>query len=137
VIPVVDREPDVNARPSTPTLVRSIATDSATLVRKEVELARQEMVEAVVARLRAATALIVAGIVSLIAIVFGGASAASALDTVMEPWASRLVVAGGFVFLAAIAVVVGVARKAPPLAPDKTKETVKEDIEWAKTQLKR
>jgi putative superfamily III holin-X len=127
----------IGDRRSTPKLVRSIATDSATLVRKEVELARQEMIEALVARVKAATAMIVAGIVSLIAIVFGGAAAASALDTVMEPWASRLVVAGGFLLTAAIAAVAGMARKAPPFAPEKTVETVKEDIEWAKTQLKR
>jgi hypothetical protein len=134
---VADRGRNQNSRTSTPTLVRSIAGDSATLVRKEVELARHEMVEAIVARVRAAAAFVVAGIVSLIAVIFGGAAGASALDRVMEPWASRLVVAGSFLLFATIAVVFGVARKAPPMKPEKTVETVKEDIEWAKTQLKR
>lgn len=124
-------------RTSTPRLVRSIASDSATLVRKEAELARHEIVEALVARARAAALFAVAGIVSLIAVIFAGAAAADALDKVMEPWASRLVVAGGFLFVAVIAIVIGVARKAPSMKPEKTVETVKEDIEWAKTQLKR
>ncbi len=124
-------------RRSTPRLVRSIANDSATLVRKEAELARQEIVEALVARMRAAGTSVVAGIVVLIAVVFVGAAAAAALDSVMAPWASRLIVAGGFLIVAAIALMVGMSRRAPPLAPEKTVETVKEDIEWAKAQLKR
>lgn len=134
---MAEKQPDGNARRSTPTLVRSIANDSATLVRKEVELARQEMVEALIARVKAAAALIAAAVVGLIAIVFGGTAAASALDSVVAPWASRLIVAGGFLLIATLAVVVGVAKKAPPLVPEKTVETVKEDVEWAKTQLKR
>ncbi len=124
-------------RTSTPRLVRSIASDSAELVRKEAELARHEIVEALVARARAAALFVVAGIVSLMAVVFAGAAAADALDNVMAQWASRLVVAGGFLLIATLAIIVGVARKAPPMKPEKTVETVKEDIEWAKTQLKR
>ena len=126
-----------NERTSTPRLVRSIASDSATLVRKEAELARHEVVEAIVARARAAALFMIAAVVSLIAVIFAGGAAAHALDKVMEPWTSRLVVSGGFLLIAAIAVVIGVARKAPPMKPEKTVETVKEDIEWAKTQLKR
>lgn len=124
-------------RTSTPRLVRSIATDSATLVRKEAELARHEVVEAIVARARAAALFVVAGVVALIAVIFAGAAAADALDSVMAQWASRLVVAGGFLFIAMMAIVIAMARKAPPMKPEKTVETVKEDIEWAKTQLKR
>jgi len=123
---------------STPELVRSIAGDTATLVRKEVELARQELMEGLVARGKAAAAFAVAGVVALIAVVFGGAAAASALDRVVAPWVSRSIVAGGFMVLASMAVAMAIARaKSPPLAPQKTVETVKEDLEWAKAQLKR
>ena len=123
---------------STPELMRSIAGDTATLVRKEVELARQELLEALVARGKAAAAFAAAGVVALVAVVFAGAGAASALDNVMAPWASRLIVAGGFVMLAMVAVAMAIGRaKSPPLAPQKTVETVKEDLEWARAQLKR
>lgn len=123
---------------STPQLVRSIANDTATLVKKEVELARQELVEAVVARLKAAAAMLAAGMMALLAVIFLASAAAHALENVMRPWAARLVLGGAFLLLALIAAVLGMLRaKGPPMKPEMTVETVKEDIEWAKTQLKR
>ena len=119
-------------------LLRSIATDSATLVRKEMELARQEIVEAVSARIKAALAAAAAGVLALMALGFFALAGATALDNVMRPWASRLVVGGIFAAMAIGGMAFGALRaKRPPLAPEETKRTVKEDVEWARTQLKR
>ena len=119
-------------------LLRSIANDTTTLVRKEVELARHELVEALTARVKALAALSVAGILGLFVLAFLGLAAARALDGVLRPWASRLVVAGVFLLLAGIVALFGARRaKVPPMAPEETKRTVKEDVEWAKAQLRR
>lgn len=127
-----------NEHRSMPELMRSIASDTATLVRKEVELARGEMMEAISARLKAAGAMAGAGVAAFVALIFLGAAAATALDEVVSPWAARLIVGGGFLLLAALAVAMGLMRaKSPSLKPEKTVETVKEDVEWAKAQLKR
>ncbi len=135
--PISQTEPS-NGQRSMPELMRAIATDTSTLVRKEVELARREIMEAVTARLKAAGAMAAAGVMALMVLAFGGAAAASALEGTVSPWAARLIVAGGFLLIAALAVAVGIARaKRPSLAPEKTVETVKEDVEWAKAQLKR
>jgi hypothetical protein len=132
------KEATVNGQRSTPQLVRSIATDTATLVKKEVELARQEVVEAIVARVKAAAALFAAGVAALIGVIFLGSAAAHALEGTMTPWAARLVVGGGFFAVALAAAGVGLLRaKRPPMKPEMTVETVKEDVEWAKAQLKR
>jgi inner membrane protein YhjD len=129
---------ETNGRRSTPQLVRSIANDTATLVKKEVELARQEFVEAIVARLKAAAAMLAAGVFGLLAVIFLGSAAAYALENVVSPWAARLIVAGGFLLFAVPAAAIGLLRaKRPPMKPEMTVETVKEDIEWAKAQLKR
>jgi membrane protein len=122
---------------STPQLMKSIAGDSATLVTKQLELAKHEIVEAITARVKATVAIVAAVILGLIALIFLGISVASALDNVMEPWASRLVVAGGFLLITLVAVAFALARFKEPMAPEKTKETIKEDVEWAKDQLKR
>ena len=123
---------------STLQLIRSIAGDTSTLVRKEVELAKQEITEAITARLKAVAAMAVAGVLGLFVLGFLGAAAAKALDDVVAPWLSRLIVAGGFLLLAGIGAMFGMRRvKKPPLAPEETKRTVKEDVEWAKAQLKR
>jgi hypothetical protein len=125
-------------RPSVLELVRSISNDTVTLVRKEIELARQEILEAVTARLVAAGALGAAAVMGLFILAFLGLAAAAALDNVVRPWLSRLIVAGGFLLLAAGAAAFAVPRlKRPPIAPEETKRTVKEGMEWAKTQLKR
>lgn len=126
------------AQQSTIGLVRSIATDTSTLVRKEVELARQELMAAVMSRLVGVAALGAASVFGLLLVIFLGAAAASALDLVFAPWLSRLIVAGGFLVMAGGAGLFGLRKlKKPPIAPEETKRTVKEDVEWAKAQLKR
>jgi uncharacterized membrane protein YqjE len=123
---------------STVQLVRSIAADTSTLVRKEIELARQELTEAIKARVIGAAALGAAAVFGLLIVIFLGTAAAAALDLVFAKWLSRLIVAGGFLLLAGIAVMFGLRKlKKPSFAPEETKRTVKEDVEWAKAQLKR
>src|SRR5207237_2115559 len=86
-------EPLHGERPSTPELLRSIATDTSVLLRKEMELAKQEIVEAVTARMQAAAAMAAAGFLFIFMLVFLGLAAAVALDRVLPGWAARLVVA--------------------------------------------
>ena len=123
---------------STLELVRGIANDTGTLVRKELELARIEIVEAVVARVKAIGALGGAGVFGLMALLFGGAAGAAALALVMPVWAALLIVMGAFMAIAGIAAVKGIVKmKSPPLAPEETERTIKEDVRWAKEALKR
>lgn len=53
----------------------------------------------------------------------------------LEPWAIALIVAGVFAILGAILAFVGYRRvKVQPLT--KTRQTLKEDIQWEKTQVR-
>jgi uncharacterized BrkB/YihY/UPF0761 family membrane protein len=123
---------------STVRLVGQVAGDVGTLVKKEVELARQEITEALMARLKAIAAFVVIGVIALFIIGFLGLSGAAALGQVMPLWLGLLIVAGAFIVLAVLAAVFGIARlKKPPLKPEKTRQTIKEDVEWAKAQLRR
>jgi membrane protein len=130
--------PVTSGRRSTVELLRTIGVDLSTLAKKEVELARQEVMEGVMARAKAAGAFAAAGVLALFVVGFLGLAAAEALDGVMRPWTSRLVVGVCFMLLAGGAVLFGARRaKRPSLVPEETKRTVKEDVEWAKRQLKR
>jgi hypothetical protein len=123
---------------STLELVRGIASDSGTLVRQEIQLAKQEITEAIMARVKAAAAFGAAGVFMLAALLFGARAIASALDNVMPQWAAMLIVAGGLVLIGGMAAMFGLMRiKGPPLAPEETQRTIKEDVEWAREQLKR
>ena len=122
---------------STAELMGRMAGDVGTLVRKEVELARREITEGISARLKAAAALAGAGILGLFVLGFLGATGAAALALVLPLWAALLIVAGVFLLLAAAAAVFGRARLKQPVAPEQAKRTIREDVEWAKAQLRR
>lgn len=141
--PVEDRRDDTrvigsDGEISTVRLVGQVAGDVGTLVKKEVELARQEITEAVMARLKGIAAFVVIGVIALFVVGFLGAAGAAGLALVVPLWLALLIVAGSFVLLAILAAVFGVARlKKPPLKPEKTQKTIKEDVEWARAQLRR
>jgi putative superfamily III holin-X len=125
-------------RQSTPELVRSIASDTGTLVRQEIELAKHEMTDALKARAQSALAFGFAGGLGFIGLLFAALAAAAALSIVLPMWLAALIVMGTLFLMAGAAVAIGVLRaKRPPIAPTETVRTVKEDVEWARAQLKR
>ena len=127
------------AERSVPELVKEITTQSAALVRKELELAEAELT------IKGKRAGLGAGM-------FGGASvlglfglgtltvaAILALAIVLPGWASALIVAGVYLGLAGITALVGgiELRRATPLAPAQAAESVKDDVEWIKAHAER
>lgn len=119
-------------------LVRTVVDDIQLLLHKHVELARQEIVEALDARVRAVASGAVAGVAALFALGFLAAAAAHGLDLVLPSWASRLVVAGGFLLVTAGGAAYAKQRmEEPPITPEATKETLKEDVAWARARMRR
>src|SRR2546429_2926157 len=117
-------------------LVKQLAEETSLLVRQEIELARTEMT------LKAKRAGIGlgelggAGIVALLAIGALTACLIAALALAMPVWAAALIVAVVYGAVAGVLAVVGrrqLQRGLPP-TPERTQQTIKEDIEWAKTQ---
>src|SRR5207247_8465053 len=99
--------------------LKDIAPDAPSLFRKEVELAKQELLEAITARLLAVGAMAVAGVFGLFMLGFLALAAAAALDIIFPAWLAALIVAGGFALIAGPAVLFGLRRmRAPPLAPE-------------------
>jgi hypothetical protein len=138
---VEERKPDeipALSEQSTPQLVRSIATDTSTLVRKEIELAKQEVAEGLKAKALGGAALGAAGLFGLLGLLFGLVTAVAALSIVLPHWLAALIVAGSLFLVAGMAAIVGIgAMKKKGPAPTETVRTVKEDVEWARAQLKR
>ena len=88
--------------------------------------------------MKAAGSLAAVGLLFMFMLIFLALAGAAALDIVLPSWASRLIVAGGFLILALPVALFGLRRlKRPSLAPEETKRTMKEDVQWAKQQLKR
>lgn len=119
-------------------LVKKLSEESSTLVRQEVGLAKAELAEkAKYAGLGSGMAL---GAALFGMFAFGALTAMLilALAIVLDPWVAALIVAAAY---AAIAAVMGLSAKqrveeAMPAAPEQTVESVKEDVQWAKTRAK-
>ncbi len=119
-------------------LVKALSEQTATLARKEIELAKAELA------VKGKRAGIGAGM-------FGGAGllgiyALGALTTAMilglaealDGWLAALIVAAAYAAVAGILALTGKSKvqQATPPIPQETVESVKEDVEWAKTSAK-
>lgn len=120
-----------------PELVRDIGTNLSLLARQQVDLAKRELGQIAGEKVRGAAMLAGAGVLGLFVLGFFGLAGAAALDLVLPTWAALLVVGGVFLLLAAVAALVGKRSLAAAATPELTKRTVKEDVQWAKAQIRR
>jgi Putative Actinobacterial Holin-X, holin superfamily III len=119
-------------------LITSAIDGTRVLVRKQVELARIEMTEAVSVRAKGAGMMAGAAVMGLFALGFAAAAGSVALALVLPAWAANLIVAAVFVAIAgALALIGRNAIRNAPTTPEQTQETLKEDARWARQQLAR
>jgi hypothetical protein len=119
-------------------LLRELGDEISTLVRAEIALAKAEIAEKV--KPAAASAGMFGGTALFGLGAFGAATAflIALIALALPVWAAALIVT---VIYGAVALVLVQAGKkkmqeAAPLVPEQTAQTVKEDIEWAKTRMK-
>ena len=127
-------------RPKRPlgAVITSAMDGTRTLVRKQVELARIEVTEAVSVRAKGAGLMAGAAVMALFALGFAAAAGSVALALVLPAWAANLIVAAVFVAIAgALALVGRNAIRNAPTTPEQTQQTLKEDARWARQQLAR
>ena len=117
-------------------LLKELSEQTSTLVRQELELAKAELSEKGKQAGTGAGILGGAGLFGLLALGALTACLVMALDTGMEGWLAALIVAAVYGAIAAVLALTGKnkVREAAPAVPEQTVETVKEDVEWAKTQ---
>src|SRR5690242_4209803 len=113
-------------------LVRDVADDIATLVRKEVELARVEVVDSVVPKVKGAGLLVGALVLCLPGLFFLVVALALALP--MSPALGFAAVGGTMLVLALLAVLIG-WRLMKRKSKREALETMKEDVQWARDRL--
>lgn len=129
--------PSGNGARGTAQLIRSIASDVSLLVTKQIELAKQEIGEMVGARAKAVGVFGAAAVLGLFVVGFLGMAGAEALALVLPRWAAMLITAGVFLIVAAIAIVLARGWLRSSATTQLTQESLKEDVRWAKQQLKR
>jgi uncharacterized membrane protein YqjE len=116
-------------------LVKDLADQTSTLVRQEIKLAQSEITEKGKTAGKGAGLLAGAAVCALLMLGALTAAVIAALDEAMPTWLAALIVTVIWAIVAFALFSAGrsALRRATPPAPQ-TVETVKEDIEWAKTQ---
>lgn len=131
------RENELRDRP-TGELLKRLSDETTTLVKQEVELAKAELQQ------KGKQAGIGAGMFGGAGLFGVGAFAAltaciiAALESAMALWLAALIVTVVYAAVAGVLAMRGkqkVKEAAPPV-PEQTKESVKEDVEWAKTRAR-
>jgi uncharacterized membrane protein YqjE len=119
-------------------LVQRLASETSELVRKEVDLAKAEMTEKGKRAGIGAGMFGGAGIVGLLALGALTACFILALANAMPDWLAALIVAVIYAAIAGVLALQGKekVKEAGPPVPEQTVETVKEDVEWAKTRTR-
>ena len=117
-------------------LVKQLAEQTSTLVRQEVDLAKAEVAQKGQQAGKGAGLIGAAAVIGLLAAGALTAFLIMLLDGALANWLAALVVAVVFGAIAAILALQGRnrIRAATPAKPEQTVETVKEDVEWAKTR---
>jgi uncharacterized membrane protein YqjE len=119
-------------------LVKDLASETSTLVRQEIDLAKAEMTERGKRIGKGAGILGAAALVGLLAAGALTACLIAALDLAMATWLAALVVTVVFGAIAAVLAMTGrkkIQEAAPPV-PEQAIDSVKEDVQWAKTRTR-
>jgi uncharacterized membrane protein YqjE len=117
-------------------LLKELSDHTTTLVRKEIELAKAELGEKGKKAGMGAGMFGGAGLLGVLALAALTTCIIAALDSAMELWLAALIVAVVYAAIAGVLALQGrnkVQEATPPL-PEQATESVKEDVQWAKTR---
>jgi uncharacterized membrane protein YqjE len=119
-------------------LVKELASETSTLVRQEIELAKAEMTARGKRAGKGAGMLGAAAFVGLLAAGALTACLVAALDRAMATWLAALVVTVVYAVIAGALAMTGrkQIREAAPPVPEQAIDSVKEDVQWAKTRTR-
>ena len=119
-------------------LLKQLSEQTTRLVRQELELAKAELTQKGKQAGAGAGLFGAAGAIGFLALAALTTCFILALDAVMPAWLAALLVAVVYGVVAAVLALRGRAKvkQATPPVPEQTIETVKEDVEWAKTQMR-
>lgn len=126
-----------NQNSSTGELVKQLSNQLSTLIRRELDLAKAELTEKGKAAGVGAGMFGGAGVVALLALGTLTAAVILLLDKAMDAWVAALIVAAIYAAIAGALALMGRDRVREGMPPaEQTMETVKEDVQWAKSQAR-
>jgi uncharacterized membrane protein YqjE len=114
-------------------LMKEISEDFSTLFRKEVELVKAELGQAISTKVAGAVIVAIGATMAFFALIFMLLAIRDGFDNFLWTWVADLATAGVLLLLGLIAVLIAKRKLSAPMSTELTKKTIKEDVEWAKT----
>jgi hypothetical protein len=123
---------------STGELLKQLSNETTTLVKQEIDLMKAELAAKAKPAGIGAGMFGGAGLFGLGAFLALTAFFIALLDGALPIWAAALIVAAAYAAIAAVLALTGKqkVKDAAPVAPEQTMESVKEDVQWAKTRAR-
>lgn len=118
-------------------LLKGIAEDVSTLVRAEIDLAKQELGAALTEKAKGAVAIAIGGVMGVLALMYVTLAIRDAISLALPDWAADLVTAVILGIIGLIGALIAKRKLATPIKADLTKKTIKDDVEFAKSLGKR
>ena len=117
-------------------LLKQLSQETTTLVKQELDLAKAEVAQKGQQAGKGAGMFGGAGVVGFLALAALTAALIMAIDKAMPNWAAALVVAAVYAAVAGVLALQGrnKLKEATPPVPEQAVESVKEDVQWAKTR---
>jgi uncharacterized membrane protein YqjE len=117
-------------------LVQDLSRQTSTLIRQEMRLAQAELAEKGRHAGKGAGMFGGAGVMGFLALAALTAALIMAIDKAVPNWAAALIVAAVYAAIAGVLALQGrnKVKEATPPVPEQAVESVKEDVQWAKTR---
>jgi len=126
-----------NSDPTLGDLFTSLTEDLSTLVRQEIALARTETMEKFTTATRSIVMMVAGGLIAYAGLIALIMALIFLLNRAMPLWVSALIVAIVVIVVGVILLMSGRSALARmSVVPEKTVESMKENTEWAKEQVK-
>ena len=114
-------------------LMKEVTEDLSTLFRKEIELAKQEIGESVAEKVKGAVIIAIAGTLAFFALIFMLLAVRDGFNTFLWTWLADIATAVVLLVIGALGALVAKNKLAKPFTADKTKQTIKDDVEMMKS----
>lgn len=117
-------------------ILRDIGNNIQQIVRSEIRLAKIELTDTL-RRVQASSVMLIGGaVLGFFALGFLFLAAMFALELVLGAWLAALIVSAILFIGAGLGLSIGRERLRTVQAPEKTMQTVKEDLQWTKEQIR-
>ena len=122
-----------NGQKSAGQLMKEVTEDLSLLIRKEIELAKQELSESVGTKVKGLVLVVIAAVLGFFALIFALLAIRDGIAVALPNWAADLITTAILLLIGVVGVLIAKKKLATPVSAEMTKLTIKEDVEWAKT----